>query len=350
MTSVAEIYTHVIGVDTHARTHTFTIVAAATAAVIANQTFPATQTGLTRALAWVHRNSASTRLMVVEGIGSYGALLTARAASQGVEVVEPDPIPVGVKRGKGKTDVLDSVRIARSVLGSDTSHLRRPRSDGGIRDALQVLTVAREGQTGEKTRAVNQLIALTRTTNLGVDASKGLTITQIRGIARWLTRDEPLCVAVARAQAVYLARRILELKTLIKDNETQIRVIIRSGPYSGLLDLFGFGPVTAAAVIVAWGNPGRAQGEARFAALAGVNPIPVCSGNTTSHRLNRGGDRRLNKALTVVIRVRMLRDEETIIYTERRTKQGMTKRSITRMLKRYLAREVYHVLKAITVG
>ncbi|MFF2489010.1 transposase [Microbacterium sp. NPDC058062] len=33
--------------------------------------------------------------------------------------------------------------------------------------------------------------------------------------------------------------------------------------------------------------PRRVTSEAAFAALAGVNPIPASSGNTTRHRLNR---------------------------------------------------------------
>lgn len=87
-----------------------------------------------------------------------------------------------------------------------------------------------------------------------------------------------------------------------------------------------------------------AQHEAAFAALAGVNSIPASSGNTTRHRLNRGGDRRLNRALHQATIVRMTHDPRTRAYVERRTAEGRTGREIRRCLKRYLARHLYRTL------
>ena len=106
----------------------------------------------------------------------------------------------------------------------------------------------------------------------------------------------------------------------------------------------GIGTVTAAVVITTWSHPGRVRSEAAFAALAGVNPIPASSGNTQRHRLNRGGDRRLNQALHMAIITRMTHHDDTRSYVERRTQEGKTKREIRRCLKRYLAREIYRRL------
>jgi transposase len=72
-----------------------------------------------------------------------------------------------------------------------------------------------------------------------------------------------------------------------------------------LCELRGVGSVVAASVLTAWSHPGRVRSEAAFAALARTCPIPASSGNTLRHRLNRGGDRRLNRALTTVVIVRM---------------------------------------------
>lgn len=62
------------------------------------------------------------------------------------------------------------------------------------------------------------------------------------------------------------------------------------------------------------------------------------------HRLNRGGNRRANHALHVIVLNRMKYDGRTKAYVERRTRDGKSKREIMRCLKRYVAREVYRAL------
>jgi transposase len=114
---------------------------------------------------------------------------------------------------------------------------------------------------------------------------------------------------------------------------------VNDSPASELVLRTGIGPVSAAQAFVTWSHPGRVATEAAFAALAGVNPIPASSGNTTRHRLNRGGDRRLNRALTIIAMVRMRHDPETRAYVERRA-DGKTDREIRRILKRYRSKHL----------
>lgn len=109
----------------------------------------------------------------------------------------------------------------------------------------------------------------------------------------------------------------------------------------------GVGPYTAAVIISAWSHPGRVRSEAAFAALAGVNPIPASSGNTTRHRLNRGGDRRLNKALHYIAITRMTYDAATKAYLEKRIAEGRSRREVRRCIKRYLARHLFRTLNAL---
>lgn len=89
------------------------------------------------------------------------------------------------------------------------------------------------------------------------------------------------------------------------------------------------------------------RSEAAFAALAGAAPLPASSGNTTRHRLNRHGDRQLNRALDVIARVRMSCDPTTRNYVTRRTIEGKSRREIRRSLKRFLARQLFRQLNAI---
>jgi transposase len=140
---VSELYQFVIGVDTHAATHTLAVLTAANGLVLATDTFPATAPGVARALTWIDRRTGDGKvLVVVEGTGSYGAILTER-------------LELADRRGVGKSDVLDATRIARAVLGLKVDELRTPRTlsagddvSSGSRVALRVLVVARDQMTG----------------------------------------------------------------------------------------------------------------------------------------------------------------------------------------------------------
>jgi predicted enzyme related to lactoylglutathione lyase len=101
----------------------------------------------------------------------------------------------------------------------------------------------------------------------------------------------------------------------------------------------------AAICLTAWSHHGRVRSEAAFAALAGVNPIPASSGNTVRHRLNRGGDRRMNRALHIAALTPMTHDPATPRLPRRRRSEGRTTKGIRRCLKRYLARHIYRLLK-----
>jgi transposase len=112
-----------------------------------------------------------------------------------------------------------------------------------------------------------------------------------------------------------------------------------------LLNEPGVGPIVAAQLLVAWSHHGRLRSEAAFARLAGVAPIPASSGQTTRHRLSRGGDRQLNRALHTIVLHRRQHDPKTQDYIAQRIAEGKTRRDATRLLKRYLARHLYPLLQ-----
>lgn len=351
MPIVAQEHSYVIGVDTHARTHTLAIVSAGTGELLGCEQFPATAAGMGRALSWAGRHSGGDldALWVIEGVGTYGSKLARIVAETGYLVAEAPRMNARSRRGLGKSDPLDAQAIARAALPIDVTVLRQPRQSDGIRAALRVLLAAREQMAVERTANINALNALVRSMDLGIDARKPLTTPQINEIAHWRPRGEELSVDVARSEAVRLAKRIIELTTELVDNLTHLGELLRASEAEPLLDVTGIGPVTAAIMFTTWSHPGRVRSDAAFAALAGVNPIPASSGNTTRHRLNRGGDRRLNRALHQATIVRMVRDPGTRTYVERRLAEGKTRREIRRCLKRYLARKVYRTLKSNTL-
>lgn len=141
-----------------------------------------------------------------------------------------------------------------------------------------------------------------------------------------------------------LGRRILDLETETKEYERQLTEIVRSWRPE-LLEECGVGPVVAATVLCAWSHQGRFRSDSAFASLAGVSPIPASSGMTVRHRLNRRGDRQLNRVLHVVVINRIRHDKATQAYVERRRAEGKTDREIKRCLKRYVARQLFRQLE-----
>jgi transposase len=123
------------------------------------------------------------------------------------------------------------------------------------------------------------------------------------------------------------------------------RLVAAVAPW--LLELPGIGPISAAQVLVSWSHAGRLRSEAAFAALAGASPIPASSGQVTRHRLNRGGDRRLNRALHTVALVRLRDDPATRAYAARRRAEGKSPREIRRCVQRAIARQLFKLLQQL---
>ncbi|MFE3003481.1 IS110 family transposase [Nocardia sp. NPDC059246] len=348
---VADHYRFVVGVDTHAATHSYAIIECPSGRVTDESSFPTSATGLTRAATWLARRThgeVDGVLIAAEGTGSYGAVLSERLERIGYRVVEA-PAPSSKRlRNKGKTDALDALTAARATLTTEMQHLC-DRRRGQVRAALNVLSVAREQMNTDRTRCINALTALVRAHDLGIDARRALTAAQIATIAGWRSRAEPLGVAVARTEAVRQARRIGELDTQLDDNRDQLTELVNEHAPQ-LLSLFGVGAVTAAVILTVWSHPGRIKTEAALAKIAGTCPIPASSGNTIRHRLNRGGDRRLNRVINTVVLTRMRADEATRAYVRRRLAEGRTQREIRRCLKRYITRQIFRTLTQISPG
>ena len=203
--------------------------------------------------------------------------------------------------------------------------------------------------TRDRTLNVNALLALLRAHDLGFDARKALVPAQIATIARWRERKEPLELSIAREEAIRLARRVVEVTEQLAANQKRMTELIQQCPAAPLLERVGAGAVSVATVLTAWSHPGRVRSEAAFASLGGVNPLPASSGNTVRHRLNRGGDRRLNRALHTITMTRMVHDPGTREYVAKRTQEGRSYREIRRSLKRYVARTLYRQLNALYV-
>ena len=146
-----------------------------------------------------------------------------------------------------------------------------------------------------------------------------------------------------------LAQRIEQLTTQIDElNRRLTRLVERHAPQLPIP--VGIGPDSAVTLLITMGdNPERLNTEASFAALCGVSPIEYSSGRRASRRLNRGGDRQANAALHRIVFTRLRVDTRTQAYYERRTQEGKTRREIIRCLKRYAAREVFNLVRTVSI-
>ena len=141
-----------------------------------------------------------------------------------------------------------------------------------------------------------------------------------------------------------IARRVLQLMTEERELARELETLIRTlAPQ--LLDQPGIGPHAAAQLVLSWSHSGRIHSEAAFARLAGAAPMPASSGQTIRYRLDRSGDRKLNRALHMILVTRKRTHPATTTYIERRLAEGKTRREANRCLKRYLARSLYRVLE-----
>jgi transposase len=347
MSRVADVVDAVAGVDPHADTLAVAVVTGA-GVLLGEGEFSATGAGIEDLIGFALERVSGPRLVfAIEGCRSYGIGLARAVARLGLTVVEVERPARTQRRGRGKTDAVDAQLAARQALGLDAGRLPTPRADGD-REAARILLVARDDMTGEKTAKTNRLIALLRGGNDGDrDLVRGnLTAATLGRIRRRRGRSsESREERIRRQDAARLAAAITDLERQLTANIKQLKQIVAEiAP--GLLDRRGIGPVSAARAIVAWSHPGRCRNDAAFAKLAGAAPIPVCSGRTNRYRLNRGGDRQLNRALHDIAKTRMRCCERTRAYVARRTAEGKTSPEIRRCLKRYIARELHRALTA----
>jgi transposase len=131
-----------------------------------------------------------------------------------------------------------------------------------------------------------------------------------------------------------------EAKTL----ERELRALVATmAPV--LLGQPGVGPITAAQLLISWSPPGRLRSEAAFAMLAGAAPVEASSGQVIRHRLNRGGDRQLNRALHTIVMICQRYHQPTKAYTTRRTAEGKANATFAAALKRSVARQLFRLLE-----
>lgn len=331
------------GVDTHKDKHVLCLLDGLGRKTFVGE-FPADAAGYD-ALAEAIGGPARCAVVGVEGTASFGAGLTARLQGLGYDVVEVlRPKRDKRRRGTDKNDAVDAELAARRAAAGDGTSV--PKSRDGWAEAARALSRAREIAVRITTEASNAAKSLVNTAPEPIRAKYSGMGT--KGMMRSLSRKRKAAgdvVADALMSSLRaIARTWREQDARASELEGQIAELVRANA-PALLEVDGCGPLAAAELAIAAGdNPGRMRSEAAFASLCGACPVEASSGKVVRHRLNRGGNRRANHALHVIVLSRMRHDERTKAYVEKRTRDGKSKREIIRCLKRYVAREVYRAL------
>jgi transposase len=332
------------GVDTHRDVH----VAAALdplGGVLGTENFATDATDYQALLKWLETFGDVAKIGV-EGTGSYGSGLTRYLRRSGVEIIEVDRPDRQRRRRTGRSDPLDAIEAARAAQSGRATG--SPKSRDGAVEAIRVLVVAKRSARQARVKALIQM------RHLGFTAPdqlrcrfKGLSVPAMvaEGIKLRPTRSADPVTSATKASLSSLAHRISVLDDELAEFDERIEALLVA-TVPELLDLFGLGPDTVAALVVAAGdNPERLRSEAAWAHLCGVSPIPKGSGKSSGRfKAHDGGDRQANSALWRLVMVRIAHDPKTQLYFERRLKEGKTKHEVIRILKRYVAREVYRYL------
>ena len=328
------------GIDTHAEVHVAAVVDS-NGGLLGVESFDTTVDGYAELHGWL-RGFGELERVGVEGTGAYGAGLARFLRAQGLVVIEVDRPNRQLRRKAGKSDVVDAIEAARAALSGRASGIAKT-ADGDV-EAIRALMVARGSARDTRIAWLNQIRALTLT---GPEDLRGrfrhvnrVHLARVAASLRPSPSSEPITYATKLAVQTR-GRRVVELDADKERLDRAIAELVRRVA-PGLLEIDGVGVHTAAILLVAVGdNPQRVRSEAAFAHLCGVAPIQASSGKTIRHRLNLGGNRQANHALWRIVFTRMSSDERTRKYVARRSAEGLSKREIIRVLKRYVARERY---------
>jgi transposase len=336
----------VIGADTHKRNHMLVAVDGQTGALAGQRAIAASDAGSLDALRFA-AGLDGERVWAIEDCRHVSARLEAALIAAGERVIRVPAAMTGqarkVARTAGKSDPIDARAVALAVVRDGVESFPVAFTDAHAME-IRVLTDYRDQIISERTRMINRLrwhlvtIAPDLEAQIGPSALKGPRI--CARLARQLAR-------LPRSSRLQIAKRLLKRIAEIGREERELLdqltgLVDEHAPQ--LLAQPGCGTVTAAIIIGHTAGAQRFPTDGHFARHAGTAPIPASSGNTQRHRLHRGGDRQLNRAIHIIALSRARTDPETRIYLDRKHAEGKTKLEAIRCLKRHLARRIWRLL------
>jgi transposase len=336
----------VIGADIHKSTHALAAVTGDGGVVAGELEIRADGGGYRAALRWA-RELDGERVWAIEDCRHLSKRFEQSLIAAGEQVLRVAPRMMGqARRGEreqGKSDQIDARAVARAVVREGVERFPAAFLDERALE-IRLLVDHRADLVAERTRQINRLrwhlVDLCPELEAGIPARQLDSGPMLDRIARRL-RAEKRCPRTRIALELVASIRAISRQAGALERELRALVISYR---PALLSEQGLGVLTAATLIGRTAGAERFRTNAQFARHAGVAPIPVSSGRKDRHRLHRGGDRQLNRALHVIAITRARIDPQTRAYLERKRAEGKSNREALRCLKRHLARHVHRLL------
>jgi transposase len=330
-----------IGVDAHTQQHT-AVALDALGKVVDQRDVPNTPDGWTALVEWAHA-LAPIRQWGIEGAWNYGRNLAQHLVDAGETVYDVNPRWTAAERRRarrpGKNDRLDAEAIARWVLREAAGLTPVALEDATVE--LDLLSTEREAAVREATRLRNQIHAqlrqidpLYRTTLPALTTAAG-----VRAARQFTTASPKPTDRLRAAMVIRLAERLQTTQAHIDELTAQIEA--RTAGLSPLMAICGIKGVRAGALVGILGPGARFGSDAQLAAYAGVAPLVTGSAGSERHRLNRGGNRRLNALVHQITAVQVRAFAPAQAYLARRMATGKTKKEAFRALKRFIVRAIW---------
>jgi transposase len=335
----------VLGADMHKSSHTIAAIAASTGELLGDKAVDVGQRGFAAALEWARRLGAE-RIWALEDCRHVSGAFERFLLVRGERVVRVAArLTAGERRGgrdRGKSDRIDAIAVARAALREGFDRL--PIAElAGVELDIRLLVDHRERLVRTRTALNNDLLWHLHDLwpEQSFPGSALLSKKWTSRIGRRLARAEQTArVRIARDEL----RHMRELSHTIDALETEIaQLVAQVAPQ--LLAEPGFGPLTAGKLIGEIAGAHRFATDAKLARAGGIAPIPVSSGKTNRHRLDRGGNRQINTAIHRVAVTRLRCHPETRAYIARKRSEGKSTSEAIRCLKRHLARRIWHLLQ-----
>lgn len=331
-----------IGIDPHKRSHT-AVAIDGTEEVLGQLRVTADRRQLDRLLAFA--KPWSQRMWAVENANGLGLLVSRQLLAAGETVVDvPAKLSARVRALSGtghKTDSHDAHSTA--VAGRHGTGVTRLADDDPLIVLVDVVLERRWQLVSARQKTLcrihDQLCCL-----LPGGAAKHLTADKTAALLRRIQPTDP----VGMRRRLIVRELLAELRALdrkIAPVDADIAWMLDEHG-TRLTDIVGIGRTGAATIIAVTGDPARFPTKAAFASFAGTAPIAASSGDTIRYRLNRGGNRQLNKVLHTAAKTQVRLPGPGRDYYQRRRADGKTTAEAIRALKRHITNTVYRTLQA----
>jgi transposase len=242
-------------------------------------------------------------------------------------------------RTYGKSDPIDAACVARAALrepGLPEACLTGPEQDA------RLLADHRDDLVDERKRIQERLRWNCHDLEIGIELPARVLDRYV-----WLDRLEAALLALPETTRRRISLHQLsccrELTVTIHSLERELRTVMRKLAPE-LLAIPGCSTLGAAHLVGQTAGASRFSGEAAFAKHTGCAPLPVSSGKSERHRLNRCGNRKLNSTIHMIAVTQTRMHPPAMAYMERKKAEGMSYREALRCLKRLIARAVFKTM------